>query len=62
MGFLSSLFGLHTSAEDDLTVAREIYADRKGKELSPREVRDIELLMRMREDKLDRARGKGGTG
>ena len=54
MGFLDSLFGLHQSAKDDLDAANQIYKDAKGRELTAKEIKQIEKLMEMREDKLDR--------
>ena len=64
MGFLRSLFGLAQGAEDDLQVAREIYANAKdrGRDLTAAEIKAIDKLMDMREDKLERTRDSKWTG
>jgi hypothetical protein len=64
MGLLRSLLGLTQGAQDDLDTANDIYkrAKDEGRELTPKEVDQINKLMDMREDKLDRAKDEGWTG
>jgi len=64
MGLLRSLLGLMQGAQDDLDVARKIYADAKdeNRDLTDEEARQIGKLMDMREDKLDRANDSKWTG
>ena len=65
MGFLSSLFGLNQGAKDDLDAANQIWnrAHAEGRELTAKEVKQIEKLMDMRQEKLDRIDDqRGGLG
>ena len=64
MGLLDSIKGLFIGAEDDLNTAREIYANAKdrGRDLTAAEIKAIDKLMDMREDKLERTRDSKWTG
>ncbi len=64
MGLLRSLLGLTQGAKDDLDTANAIYRDAKdaGRELTAKELDQIEELMDKREDKLNQAKKEGWTG
>ena len=62
MGPLRTLLGLNQGAKDDLNAANEIYNEAKaqGRELTKAELDQIEKLMEMREDKLERIEDQRG--
>ena len=66
MGFLSAILGLEQGSKDDLRIANRIWrrANAEGRDLTDSEVKQVEKLMAMREDKLERIeeQKRGGLG